>query len=150
VSIIALAAVAEPMIRSPYGSRQVDDFPLSTYPMFAAKRPDATLYLDYAVGLTADQQRRFIPPRDVANSEVLQARAVLAKAMNGGADARRALCERIAARVVQDRRLTDVVTITLVSGKHDAMAYLTRGETGTEQVRATCPVPGRAASGGAP
>ena len=49
VSIVLCGAALEPLLRAP-GDPDSDDFPLSTYPMFAAPRP-AELTLAWARGM---------------------------------------------------------------------------------------------------
>ena len=53
VSLALIAATLEPLVREPYD----DGFPLSTYPMFATKRPTVQTF-HYALGLTRDGKRR--------------------------------------------------------------------------------------------
>ncbi len=134
VSVIALAVTALPMVRDPFKG---DDFPLSTYPMFAAKRKLQQSFT-YAVGKTATDERRRIKPRHVANAEVMQAVMAFSTARSKGRLP--ALCKSIASRVAGDRRLTDVVKIEIVTGTHDAIPYLTQHVHGPERKLTSCEV----------
>jgi hypothetical protein len=154
VSVAVLAAVVSPVARDPARSES-DGFPLSTYPMFA--RPRSTvLAMDYALGLVEapadgadgdDRRPRFLAPRLVGSSEVLQARAILARAIGAGRGAQAELCTDIAARVAAEPALAAVTAVALVSGRHDAIELLVRGVRGRETERFRCPVlrPARAA-----
>lgn len=137
VSAVVLAAVLWPL-SWPTGR---DSFPLSSYPMFARNRRSAELKAVYAVAVEEGGARHYVPPALVANSEVLQARAVLERAARTKAGAR-ALCGEIAARVpgseVAEGRATEV---RIIRGFHDALRYFDTGELGTERVLADCPVP---------
>jgi hypothetical protein len=135
VSIIVIALVAAPVFDDPVKG---DDFPLSTYPMFAYKRGTEHTF-EYAIAWTADGERRAVKPRHVANNEVMQARVAFSSAV--GKRTLPQLCERIAGRVAKDRALDDVVRIEIVRGRHDAIAFLVRGERGTEKRLHECQVP---------
>ena len=115
-----------------------DDFPLSTYPMFASKRK-LTQTFTYAVGKTAAGERRRIRPRHVANAEVMQSVMAFSKARSKGRLP--TLCRSIAARVGADARLADVTEIDIVTGTHEALSYLLRDVHGTEKTLTTCEVP---------
>jgi hypothetical protein len=140
ISAAVLAAVFSPLSYAPGW----DSFPFSSYPMFAQPRPDARVELAYALGVTAAGTRVAIPPGLVANSEVLQARAVIQRAANSESEAAD-LCRHIAARVRDaaqtDRDFAEVSRIEIVRGSHDAVAYLARGARGPESVVVACEVP---------
>lgn len=137
VFVALVAAVAYP-VSWPRGR---DSFPLSSYPMFSRKLPTAEFSLQYAVGVTGDGARRHLAPEFVANDEVLQARAVLGRAVRGGPKAVLRLCRRIAGRVVADSGLSDVLHVHIVTGRHDAVAYLTgRDRVGKEKLHGRCAV----------
>jgi hypothetical protein len=133
--LLALAVVALPLIRDP----RVDDFPLSTYPMFAEPRP-TTLAMDYALGVTASGARRMLSPQLAGTGEVLQAYALFDDAVRGPREGLQRLCTESAARVAADDDYRDVVAIRIVTGRHDAVDYLVRGTIGTEVERIRCQV----------
>jgi hypothetical protein len=130
---LVLLVVALPLIRDP----RLDDFPLSTYPMFAEPRPTA-LIMDYALGETASGGRRTLSPQLAGTGEVLQAYALFERAVHGPREGLQKLCTQIAARVAEDPDYRDVVTIRIVTGQHDAVDYLVRGKIGVEVDRIRC------------
>jgi hypothetical protein len=139
VSIGLCGAALEPLLRAP-GDPDSDDFPLSTYPMFAAPRP-AELTMAWARG-AAPGGRRALAPEHVGTGEVMQAFATLQRAASGP-DHGPALCQAIAARVAGDAARRDVAEIELVVGTYDAARWLAgaRAEaTQDEAVLARCPV----------
>ena len=134
VSIIVIALTAAPVFEDP---AKGDDFPLSTYPMFAWKRGAAHTF-EYAIAWTEAGERRTVRPRHVANNEVMQARTAFSTASS-----KRMLpdlCKRIAGRVAKDPALADVVRIEIVRGRHDAVGFLVRGERGPERRLHECAV----------
>ena len=135
VSIVLVGATLAPMLRSP----DRDSFPLSTYPMFAARRPLVTA-IDFAYGVTGTGERRTLSPRMLGTREVLQAAAMLDRATAGGPKALKPLCEQIAVRVASEPRFADVATIRIVEGTYDAVEYLVRDAPGVEHDRWRCRV----------
>lgn len=133
ISIAMIAATVEPVLRKPWE----DSFPLSPYAMFAYKRP-TKLTMEYAFGVTSTGERRTLTPRIVGSGEVLQALTVIqrARAKNELPE----LCTKIAGRVADLDRYSDVIEIRIVTGTHDAVDYLVRHIEGTEIVRTTCKV----------
>lgn len=135
VTIVALAVVAWPLTRDPIRG---DGFPLSTYPMFAVKRTGARLSLEYLVATGPGDRRRHVPPRLIANAEVMQAIVTVHAAVARGDS--KGLCARVAARVARDRGFDGLDTLLVVTGQHAAVDYLVRGVHGTERTLATCPI----------
>lgn len=138
VIVATLAAVSYPFT----WPLSRDSFPLSNYPMFSRRMPEPTLTLQYALGLEPDGTRHHLPPRMVANEEVLQARAVLARAVSQGQQATQSLCRMIAGRVARHGGpFADVTEVRIVSGTIDTVAYLTGRDTGgREDVYGRCAV----------
>ena len=130
-----MAAVLSPLARAPAD----DGFPLSTYPMFAWPRPTA-LTMSYPLGVTAVGGRRYLSPALIGTGEVLQARAIVERAVARGGPELRALCEAIARRVAARPAYDGVVAIRLVTGTHDAVEFLVRDRIGMENERARCAV----------
>jgi hypothetical protein len=122
VSLGLIAATLEPLARAPAD----DGFPLSTFPMFAAPRSTA-LALSYAEGATRDGGTRALRPDHLGTGEVMQAFATLQRAADAGAGELGALCAAIAARVAGDAAYGDVAEIRIVTGTHDAVAYVLHG-----------------------
>lgn len=141
VAVGMLAMLVWPLFQGPH----YDSFPWSTFPMFAHGRADAITRVDQMLAVSADKTRRPVPPRLVANDEVLQAAATLRTAIRRGRKASAGLCRKVAARLADDPEWADVVRLELVSVKFDAFAYFA-GDTaprGKPRVRARCKVPRR-------
>lgn len=136
MSIVLVGATLEPLRRDPYD----DGFPLSPYAMFAEKRA-TTVSLNYPLGITAAGERRYLSPALIGSSEILQAKVIVDSAIRRGPKEVRALCERIAARVAAIDDYDDVRAIRIVTGRHEAIAFLTRDERGAEKLRGECEVP---------
>lgn len=138
-SIAMIGVVLSPVLRDPYD----DGFPLSTYPMFASKRP-RVLTFHYALGETATAGERVtLTPALVGTGEVLQAMRVIDRAVSRGRLEMTKLCDDIARRVAADGELARVTSIRIVTGTHDAIDYLSQGKIGRELERQRCAVPGR-------
>ena len=93
ISVVLAGAVALPQV----GLVQDDSFPVSTYPMFAARRT-AEVTISHAVAVDVDGTRRAVSPGAVANLEVMQAFETVRQAVRQGPAATQRLCERIATR----------------------------------------------------
>jgi hypothetical protein len=137
VSVGLVGATLEPVVRAP----DDDGFPLSTFPMFATPRP-AELAMSYAQAVTRDGGLRGLSPDQLGTGEVLQAFAMVQRAVEAGPRASGALCAAIAARVAGDADYRDVIAIRIVTGTHDAVGYLAHGAVGHEVTRARCEIPG--------
>ena len=138
LSISVLAIVLEPVVRSP----DDDGFPLSTFPMFATRRP-ANVAVSYARGVTAAGVQRELTPRLLGTDEVMQAFAMLQRAVDAGPPARQALCQAIAARVATEPSYRDVEAVVILGGRHDAVEFVARGMRGEatgEVIHARCAV----------
>jgi len=134
VSLVLIGATLSPLLRDPND----DGFPLSTYPMFATRRP-TELTMSYALGVTRSGERRYLRPYLIGSGEVLQAYTILSRAVSGGAGPSQALCRTIAERV----RMAgddDILTVRIVTGTHDALDVLVRDQLGREQERTRCQV----------
>ncbi len=132
VSIGLIAATLEPILRAP----DDDGFPLSTFPMFAAPRP-TEVAMSYAQGAARDGRLRALSPDVLGTGEVLQAFAVIQRAVDADAIG---LCTAIAARVAADPDYRDVVAVRIVTATHDAVDYVAHGAVGSERTRARCDV----------
>ena len=135
VTVVTAAAVAWPLSRHPVAG---DSFPLSTYPMFASRRKDARLYLEYVVATGPDVPRRHVPPELVASPEVMQAIVSVHAAVARGDAA--GLCRRVAGRLAARRDYRRFDQVAVIAGDHRAIAYFVRGDRGTERTLATCPI----------
>jgi hypothetical protein len=135
-SIVMIGVTLSPVLREPYD----DGFPLSTYPMFASKRP-RVLTFHYALGETATPGERItLTPGLVGTGEVLQAMRVIDRAVSRGRLEMTKLCDDIARRVAADGDFTRVRSIRIVTGTHDAIDYLSKDAIGRELERLRCAV----------
>jgi hypothetical protein len=107
---------ASPLLRDPLA----DDFPLSTFPMFAVPVEQAMFYS--AEGVRGDGSRVQLPPELIANGAAMQAVETMRNAHAQGSRALRQLCERVAARAGQTPAL-DLQRVELVSARYDPVAY---------------------------
>jgi len=118
-----------------------DSFPFSSFPMFAFGRPDAITGVYHLVAFDAAGDRRPVPPKLVANDEVLQAEASLRRAVRGGRKTSMALCQQVAARIADDPAWADIVHLELLGERFDALRYFA-GDTAPlkSRTRARCTV----------
>jgi hypothetical protein len=134
VSIALIGATLSPLSREP-----VDDgYPLSTYPMFAWKRP-TQMTMSYPVG-ESPRGRRYLTPRIIGSGEVLQARAIVERSVRSGGKELTNLCERIAKNVTRDPEYADVTRIRILTGTHESIAFLVDQKLGPEHQRTQCEV----------
>ncbi len=135
---VTLALVLRPLAQ-PAGA---DSFPLSSYPMFAFGRSDAITDVHHVVAFDAAGNGRPVPPRLVANDEVLQAEVSLRRAVRGGRKTSAALCHKVAARLAGDPAWADVVHLDLLSERFDALRYFAGDTTPIKaRRRARCIIP---------
>ncbi len=135
VTLVAAVAVAWPLTRHPIAG---DSFPLSTYPMFATRRKDARLYLEYVIATGPGGARRHVPPALVASPEVMQAIVTVHAAVSRGDAA--GLCRRVAARLAPRAGYRAFDEVQVIAGNHRAIAYLVDGQRGTERTLTRCPI----------
>ena len=134
VSIALIGATLSPLSREPHE----DGYPLSTYPMFAWKRP-TQMTMSYPVGDTPSG-RRYLTPWIIGSAEVLQARAIVERAVRIGGKDLTALCERIAKNVARVPEYRDVTRIRILTGTHESIAFLVDKKLGPEHQRTQCEV----------
>jgi hypothetical protein len=99
-----------------------DSYPFSTYPMFSRKLSKRVIVFAEGVGR---RQAVRLGPEFVANDEPMQAQRTLRLAANGGDDALRKLCQRIAERVAvaPAGELSDLRRVRIVRGTFDPIRY---------------------------
>jgi len=144
ISFGLLSAVLAPTLRDP----RDDDYPFSTYPMFAYRR-GRTNAVTSAIAIAADAQEAKVPPVYVANAESMQAFRTLARAVRSGSQESQQLCQMIAARLTSatEPTLARAVRVELVTESVDAIEYLAgRARPFGRHVHARCLVPSREAS----
>lgn len=139
VSLLVLGAVVSPAL----SSTPTDGFPLSTYPMFSHGRTDPMATMNHVVGRTTAGVEHPIPPRLVANDEVLQAKAVVDRAVRQGAATQRELCVAVADRLrTETGELAEVTSVEVRSATYDSVKYFTEDAPPVKtKVFAQCPVP---------
>ena len=103
-----------------------DSFPISSYPMFSARRDDTSVTLVIAVQRSADLGLDVLPTEATGHRHLTQAVRALKAAVRDGGDRPRRLCEEIAAWV--DRRGGGPGgEVGIVTVGYDALAYLLDG-----------------------
>src|SRR5262245_26325428 len=115
-----VALVAAPGFRDPVAG---DDYPLSTYPMFA--RPRGKPWLSIAEGVDADGNAVRLEPALIANDELMQAVATVERAVDGGPRALAPFCAGIAARIAARPDYARVVRVRIVRARFDPVRYFT-------------------------
>jgi hypothetical protein len=141
-SLIGLLAVGAATLYPLTFETPRDSFPLSNYPMFARARPNAEVHLHYFVAVTPSSERLYVPPAFVGNVEVLQARALIHGAASRGPAESRKLCNEVAARLTTEREYAGA-RLSLVAGRHDAIAFFIEGTLGNERTVTACQIPGQ-------
>lgn len=123
---VALVA-ASPLLRRPAD----DGFPLSTFPMFAARLEQPRFYS--AEGVLPDRSRVMVPPELIANGAAMQALATLENAHGQGKRTLRDLCDRIAQRAPQAAKLREARRVEIVTARYDPIAYFVSGPAPLER-----------------
>lgn len=134
--VLILGAAVWPALGEP----PRDSFPLSTYPMFSTLRGQA--WLDVIVGFDTNDHERPIPPRLVANVEVMQAAQTIRIAVRKRRP--KLLCEQVAARVAADPEFTQIVRLEVQSRRFDPLTYFVTADGKAPlklRRRARCAVP---------
>ena len=100
-----------------------DDFPLSTYPMFAADR-GTVVVVPTAVGALADGEEVLLSPTLIGGSAWPNlALRTVGRAVQGGAHSAVPLCDEIAARVASDPEHAQVVAVEITREHYDSREY---------------------------
>ena len=133
------AAVLAPLL-----SGASDSFPLSTYPMFAQSRGELTLYS--MVALDGDGHEERLPPPLLGTKEVLQAKVLIERSVDGGPDTMAQLCSDAAARVAAAPDFATVRRLAIVQRRYDPIAYFVESPTPLAEQRIyECALPARGA-----
>ena len=90
ISTLVIVAVGVPLL-----GVVGDDFPISTFPMFASARPEE-VSIAHTVVIAADGTQRLPSPSAVANDEVIQAAETVRQAVRQGPAATARLCRLVA------------------------------------------------------
>jgi hypothetical protein len=92
-----------------------DNFPLSYYPMFSAKR-EAVETFYYVVGLDAEGKRRYIPHTIIGDGGGNQVRRQLRKIVNAGRAPE--LAQQVAERLARKRSYRKIVSVSVIRGQY--------------------------------
>jgi hypothetical protein len=106
--------------------------------MFATRRKDARLYLEYVIATGPDGARRHVPPELVASPEVMQAMVTVHATVARGDAA--GLCRRVAARLAGRAGYRGLDQVQVIAGTHRAIEYFVRGDRGSERTVVACPI----------
>lgn len=135
VGVVLIAAVVSPALGDP----PRDDFPLSTYPMFTARR--TTAWLHGAVAVFPEGHEEALSPSLICGSmEVMQAAQTVRQAL---AQRRaRPLCEEIAVRVGADSSLAGATAVRVIGMKYEPIVWFGQVDPQPLERRqhARCPV----------
>ena len=112
-------------VLSPIFSGAGDSFPLSTYPMFSRARGQPTLYAVVAQMSDGHQQR--LSPELVGSKEVLQAKVLIQRSVDGGPETMAELCRDTAARVASAAAFGAARSVAIVRRQYDPIGYFTTG-----------------------
>ncbi len=99
-----------------------DDFPFSPFAMFSDKK-DAFTTVTQAAAVDREGRRQPLAPRYFGTSEVLQARATLARIARSNKKAQIEACEALAARVRADAALAGAESIEVRTVTYETLAY---------------------------
>ncbi len=116
-SAVLLGVTLWPVFRDP----PVDSFPHSNYPMFSRKK-SRRVKQPFVRGVVEGGEHVGIPPILIGNEEVLQASAIVRKAVRRRRGAR-GLCKEVAQKVAEDPSYDKVLKIEVVTGTYDAIDY---------------------------
>jgi len=138
VGALVLGAAIWPAFRDPHD----DDFPLSTYPMFANDRGKVARVVR-AVAVSPDGAEHRIAPELVSNAEAMQVVSTLQRTFRAGQAESDRLCRAIAGRLRTsgDATMAGAARVELQSLAVDSVRYL-GGDTApiSRRVHAACPV----------
>lgn len=126
-------------VLSPVFSGAADSFPLSTYPMFSQPRGQPTLYA--VVAQMSDGRQQRLSPELVGSKEVLQAKVLIQRSVDGGPGSMAELCRGTAARVASAAGFGAASGVAIVRRQYDPIGYFTSGPAPlAEQTLHECPV----------
>lgn len=131
-------------VLAPLLSGASDSFPLSTYPMFAQSRSELMLYSMVAVSAEGREER--LPPPLLGTKEVLQAKVLIQRSVDGGPDTMAQLCSDAAARVAAAPDFESARALAIVQRRYDPIAYFVSSPAPLAEQRIfECQLPARGA-----
>lgn len=139
----ATAAVLSPLVTA-----QPDSFPISTYPMFSRSRGSPVI--DAVVGVSGNGADRPLPPSLIASGEVLQTKALIARAVQHGRAGMAELCGEVAQRVAATELAGTLRAVAIVRRRYDPLRYFLVGPSPLEREQLfECALPEHARRAGA-
>jgi len=114
ISITLAVLVISPL----FGAFSEDDFPFSSYPMFAGRR-SRIVSVATVEQIAPDGSSQPVPPSWVANDEVIQAFETVRQAVRQGPSAVAALCSQVAARMPAG----EATELRIQTASYDSLAY---------------------------
>lgn len=125
-STLLLIVVAWPVLEN-WHPQAKDDFPLSYYPMFSAKR-DSTSRLRYFVGYDSTGRRHCISHNYIGKGGMNQVRRQINKYARQGSGQK--LAKKVARRVAKSREwpFCQLTYLELVEGEYHVDNYFIRGD----------------------
>lgn len=140
LSAVVVLILLSPLLEN-WKAKPHDSFPLSYFPMFAARRGE-TYQANSLVGLDAAGNRTLLSYRLAGSGGFNQVRRqITAKLKKKRGDE---ICETVASKLARSRRrdLRNVETVQVVSVTHDMNKFFARGNSQVaEKVYASCAVP---------
>lgn len=142
-SFALLGAVLWPIGQN-WRAHPQDNFPLSYYPMFSAKR-EAVETFYYIVGLDAAGNRHYIPHTIIGDGGGNQVRRQLRKIINAGHAPE--LAREVAHRLSHKRAYRKIVSVSVMRGQYSVEDFFHgKKDPITERVYGTAEVERKAAS----
>jgi hypothetical protein len=100
-----------------------DSFPLSTYPMFARRLENPTIY--FVERVDEDGRGRRLTPEQVSGREVMQSFRTIKHAVRRGPKAVDRLCRSIGKRLAQREKREKFVQLRVVGARFEPVSYFT-------------------------
>ena len=142
-SFALIGAVLWPIGQN-WRSHPQDNFPLSYYPMFSAKREKVETFY-YVVGLDAEGKRTAIPHQIIGDGGGNQVRRQLRRIINAGNAPE--LAQQIAQRIAHKRAYRKIVSVSVIRGQYSVEDFFHgKKDPISERVYGTAEVERKAAS----
>lgn len=136
---VTLAVVLSPLSQN-WSPTPKDNFPLSYYPMFSARRT-SEYSTPTLIALTAQGQKTTLPYRFAGSGGFNEVRhQVRARIKDGKA---KSLCRKLARRIAREEewRKKGIMTVQVITATHNLDEYFAgRKEATKEKIHASCPV----------
>ena len=140
ISLVMMLAVLSPIVEN-WRDRPRDSFPLSYYPMFSQRRPDAQRET-YLVGWDGQGNRFLIDHSYAGTGGIVRVRRTIVQGMTRRGQAAE-LCRSVSSTIARRNQpeLRPITTVQVVTGTYRRSEYFTGNKApDSEQVHATCKV----------